>query len=373
MKAPTFEIVAGTYEEFLLGYYFVKKPAELIQSFASHDHSASIRSVAVCGNYLASGGADDRIIIYDLKSRKEHCMLTHHNTTVNCLKFTNNHSHLISCSTDGVLAIVRVGNWQLEKIWEKAHKGSTILDIAVHSSGKLALTLGSDCTLRTWNLVKGLRMPEVWKKIIWAEDDTRFILYGGKYTEVWSIESGGVLNIIEHNGKVTSCVWLTDDEILVGYETGEIALVNVNDSTKNIQTAHDSRVKAIAKYSKWVISCSSSGEIKVWSKKLKELAKHNSGCRITCLEIVPSLKIKEEKEEEVSEVVKEKLVVNEVKKSSVVVEVEGSDDETVILNDMDRLDSSDVKSKKKKHKSEKKKQTPIDLKKERDRKRSMSM
>ena len=58
-----------------------------------------------------------------MQVRKEHCMLTHHNSTVTCMQFTAGHTHLMSGSTDGVLAIVRVGNWQLEKVWEKAHNG----------------------------------------------------------------------------------------------------------------------------------------------------------------------------------------------------------------------------------------------------------
>ncbi|KAJ8976899.1 hypothetical protein NQ317_014070 [Molorchus minor] len=49
MKNPSFEIIAGTYEEFLLGYKFSKKHSELVQSFATHNHSASIRSLAVSG------------------------------------------------------------------------------------------------------------------------------------------------------------------------------------------------------------------------------------------------------------------------------------------------------------------------------------
>lgn len=115
-----------------------------------------MRSVTCNGNLVASGGADDRIVVYDMKHRKEHCMLTHHNSTVNCMAFTNDGSHLISASADGALCFVRVGNWQLEKVFDKAHKGGpSILDLAVHPSGKLLLTLASDGSLCTWNLIKG--------------------------------------------------------------------------------------------------------------------------------------------------------------------------------------------------------------------------
>ncbi|XP_018569207.1 p21-activated protein kinase-interacting protein 1-like [Anoplophora glabripennis] len=339
MKTTKFEIIAGTYEEFLLGFHFISKQTELVQSFAIHDHSSSIRCVAASGHYLADGAADDRIIVYNLRLRKEHCMLSHHNATVNCLQFTNNHSHLISGSADGELAIVRVGSWQLEKTWAKAHKGSAILDIAIHSSGKLALTLGADCSLRTWNLVKGRQAYAInlnskskdarsLNMIVWAEDGVRFILSGGKYTEIWSIETGGILKVIEHDEKICSCIWVSEYQIIVGYEDGQIALIEINECTKNLQKAHDSRVKTLTKYSKWIVSASSNGEIKVWNMELKELSKYNTGCRITCLTVAaPTVKIKEEQDEEVLEIVEVKE--KPVKKSSVTVTVEeeGSDNE----------------------------------------------
>lgn len=41
------------------------------QSFAVHAHIGSIRSVHAIGKYLASGGADNRIYVYDMKKRQE--------------------------------------------------------------------------------------------------------------------------------------------------------------------------------------------------------------------------------------------------------------------------------------------------------------
>lgn len=43
----------------------------LHQSFAVHAHIASVRTVDTKGKFLASGGADDRIYVYDMKKRQE--------------------------------------------------------------------------------------------------------------------------------------------------------------------------------------------------------------------------------------------------------------------------------------------------------------
>lgn len=76
------------------------------------------------------------------------------------------------------------------------------------------------------------------EKIIWAEDEIRFILYGGKYTEIWSIEVGSVLKIMEHDSKVCSCIWYNDKQIIVGYENGELARINVETDSRVTHEAH---------------------------------------------------------------------------------------------------------------------------------------
>lgn len=43
----------------------------LTQSFADKSHSGSIRCVAVQERWVASGGTDDRIFIYDMSTRKQ--------------------------------------------------------------------------------------------------------------------------------------------------------------------------------------------------------------------------------------------------------------------------------------------------------------
>lgn len=59
----------------------------LTQSFATHSHTASIRCLATSGKYLVSGGADDRLFIYDMRRRSEIQVLNHVNEIVD--------SHLI--------------------------------------------------------------------------------------------------------------------------------------------------------------------------------------------------------------------------------------------------------------------------------------
>lgn len=310
---------------------------------------------------MASGGADDRIFIYDLKTRQEHCMLTHHNSTVNCVAFTPAHTHVISGTSDGCISIVRVGNWQLEKVWEKAHKGAAILDIAVHETGKLALSLGADCCLKTWNLVKGRQAYIVnlnskskdaksLTNIRWAPDGVRFVLYGGKYTEIWSINTGGIVLSVEHENKVSSCSWLSDENLIVGYEKGNLGIVHIQDGSVTLKDGHNSRVKAIKKYENWIITICSSGEFKIWDDELNELAKCDTGCRLTCLSIIPQEQIKQEKSDEETE------EINDITSSTddVANEKRKRRGEVVIVEEEDSVDvSQNNKTPKKKKRRQK--------------------
>ena len=93
------------------------------QTFATHSHTASVRCVSIAGKFLASGGTDDKVVIIDLNTRKEHTVLMNHDGTVNSVAFTHSGTHLLTGSDDGCIIITRTGNWQIEKMWKKAHNG----------------------------------------------------------------------------------------------------------------------------------------------------------------------------------------------------------------------------------------------------------
>lgn len=314
------------------------------QTFATHEHSSSLRCVATEGKFLASGGADDKICVYDMIQRKEHVMLTHHNSTVNCLEFTPKNTHLISSSTDGVLAITRVGNWVLEKQWSKAHKNGYPIAIAVHPTGKLLFTLGSDCSLNTWNLIKG-RTAYIMnlnskctdaKSISFIKvspDGEKFILGGGMNIEIWDIGIGGISCSFNYKIKIACAIWLSDNVIAIGYENGTLRVLNIETNDTNTYEVYDNRVKCIEFLNNYLVTASSSGCIKVWSYKknvLTEICYCNTGCRITCITLVDALKVKkEEKPVEETSMIEETVKVNQfpttLKRKLIV--LEDSDDE----------------------------------------------
>jgi WD40 repeat protein len=62
-------------------------------------------------------------------------------------------SHLISGGGDGELCIWRSSDWEC-LLRMKGHKGA-VYDVAIHPSGRAALSVAADCKLMLWNLTTG--------------------------------------------------------------------------------------------------------------------------------------------------------------------------------------------------------------------------
>ncbi|XP_012274424.1 p21-activated protein kinase-interacting protein 1-like [Orussus abietinus] len=315
-----FEIIVGTYEQFLLGYkiHQVKDELKLERSFATHSHQSSIRSVSSRKHYLASAGADDLVSLYDMRPRVESGRLAHHNGTINVIEFTPDASHLLTGSSDGSISIVRCGNWQLEKHWQKAHKGFPVNTLAIHPSGKIALSAGGDGVLRTWNLIKGRpayatnlvpRMKLQAKHISvikWSPNGEMYLVAANCMIDVYFVETAGIVNEIKFDSKVICADFLNDDKIVVGHENGQVTLYDIKNSTNIFQvTVHDSRVKCISTHGRFLVTASSSGKITLWKilkRKLNLLASVKCGARITCLTLALPCEDVRIKTDEITEV-----------------------------------------------------------------------
>ncbi|XP_011882317.1 PREDICTED: p21-activated protein kinase-interacting protein 1-like [Vollenhovia emeryi] len=336
-----FEIIVGTYEQYLLGYrvHNIVNEYKIEKSFATHSHVASIRSIASSKYHLASAGADETVCLYDMRYRRESGKLMHHKDTINCLAFTPEGSHLFACGNDGSITAVRCGNWQLEKAWSTAHKGTAVNTLAIHPTGKLALSTGEDGVLRTWNLIKGrqayainlvprLKSNAKWITIVkWSPSGEKYLLGVNGSIYIYSVETAGVDRELTFDSKVICVEFLKDDLIAVGFENGEIKFCDLKTSLHTINTkAHSMRVKCIAHMNDLLVSASSSGEIKLWrynKHSLDVLQTVNCGARITCLSLAQTYKdfvqqkeVKSEEEEEVKKknrlrLKQEVIIVNE--------------------------------------------------------------
>lgn len=161
------------------------------------------------------------------------------------MAFTPDATHLISAADDGHMIATRLNTWFTEADWKKAHSGSAVTHVCCHPSGKLALSLGSDRILRTWNLVKGRvayktnlkprtdlgLMPDC---LSWSPTGDYFTLSGQRVVEFWSIKTADVLRSQKTKSKPVSLCWVADEQCLVGLEDGKILWINVHTEEEKV-------------------------------------------------------------------------------------------------------------------------------------------
>jgi WD40 repeat protein len=78
-----------------------------------------------------------------------YCMST---GSITSLQFPSR-THLITASEDSTITLFRSRDWTVLRSF-KGHVGR-VNSVAVHPTGKLALSLGKDRTLKVWDLMKG--------------------------------------------------------------------------------------------------------------------------------------------------------------------------------------------------------------------------
>ncbi|XP_062617383.1 p21-activated protein kinase-interacting protein 1-like [Saccostrea cucullata] len=310
------EVVVGTYEEILLGFrvVVVGKDFQLEPSFTDHSHSGCIKHLAVSRKgILASGGTDETIQLFNLKKRSQLGSLGHHSGSLTWLQFFNN-THLFSASEDGTLCIWKTYTWECLKTL-RGHKGP-VLSLSVHPSGKLALTVGQDKTLRTWNLITGksayiTNIKRAADIVCWSPSGHFYAVVFANKVDVYKLETGSVCSSWTTEHRVNSLAFVNDNVVLYGGEGGVVSFYDINNNTELASVSADvNRIRGICavksdpaeedKY--YVFTASSDGFIKMFSLTTKEekvnmklLASHNAGFRLTCITVMAPQTSEEEK------------------------------------------------------------------------------
>jgi len=130
--------------------------------------------------------------------------------TISCLKNYGS-QYLFSGSDDGTICIFKSGSWQCEKTLHAHSEGVT--GLSVHPSGKLALSVGKDKSLKTWNLVKGrsgytTNLKELSEIIKWSLDGTYYAVGISNRVDVYAVDTAKVVYTIPFGKRVSKIVFL---------------------------------------------------------------------------------------------------------------------------------------------------------------------
>ncbi|KAJ7623718.1 WD40-repeat-containing domain protein, partial [Roridomyces roridus] len=266
---PTsFKVVAGSYEKLLYGLEgsvaydadtstlsFDLKPVFIFPA-----HVSCIKAVAASphgGKWLATGSADEIVKVWDLRRRKEIGGLMHHEGSITQLHFPSR-SHLLSASEDGTLCLFRARDWSVLRAL-RGHKGR-VNCVAVHPSGKLALSVGKDRTLRMWDLMRGkgcasTKLGKEAELVRWSTDGSLFVVQVASTIDLYNTEMN-LIHTLTHPSRIQDIKFCKrvngqGDVLLVGAENKKLSIYEISndpDTPPRIvaeMTGHDNRVKAL--------------------------------------------------------------------------------------------------------------------------------
>ncbi|KAL0576232.1 Protein mak11 [Marasmius crinis-equi] len=262
----TFKIVTGSYEKLLYGLEGTTSLSEsntvqieLKPIFMFPAHVSCIKAVAASpgGKWLATGSADEIIKVWDLRRKKEIGGLMHHEGSITHLHFASR-SHLLSASEDGTLCLFHARDWSVLRTL-KGHK-ARVNCIAVHPSGKVALSVGKDRALRMWDLMrgKGVASTKLGKEgeiVRWSTDGSRFVVLSGSTIDIYDT----AMTLIHttnhpsrlHDAKFTLRVDGKGEVLLIGAEDKTVSIYDVPTDQEHPPkiigkfVGHTNRIKAM--------------------------------------------------------------------------------------------------------------------------------
>lgn len=299
--AAVLELVVGSYEQVTMGYRVNTDEKEWTAkaNFTHHAHMASISAVAASEKFVVTGSKDETIQVYDMKKRIEHGALLHHDGTITCLEFYDS-THLLSGGEDGLLCVWTTKKWECLKTI-KAHKGS-VSSLSVHPSGKLVLTVGTDKTLRTWNLINGRsafikNIKQNAHIVKWSPDGDKYVVVVNDKVDVYNLETASVTGTITNPKRISSVKFLNNSVLAVAGDDEIVRMCDVGTQKWVCEfKAHETRVKAVDSFMMEdycvLVTASNDGFIKMWKLHLKEelesptlLGEVNTSARLTCLAV----------------------------------------------------------------------------------------
>lgn len=290
---PATNVVLGGYDGSLAGLTLKPDPVALALSlnFAYASHAQAIRSLALSSSTLASGGVDEVIRLYDLSRGVEVGTLLQHSGTINALRFAyDGRKLMLSASDDKSICVWQCRDWSLLKRLT-AHSAA-VLDVAVHRSARVAISVARDRTLFMWNLSKGKVAFSAKTKaapatsVRWAPGIDQYSLVAGSAVTL-SDTDGRDVRTFSHDKEVLCSEFLEGETIATGGEEKIVRLWDVRARKSVAEYEHDRCVRDLAFVSGLLISADSAGGLKMWDQRMGRLrletGVQSAGLRLTCM------------------------------------------------------------------------------------------
>jgi protein MAK11 len=236
-------IIAGAYDGTLHGWQGTFDDMKL--AFAFKAHESCIRSLDVMNAIACSAAADESVQIYDLEKRRVIDRMSGvHQDDVTAVAFAKDKDgdlFLITGDLQGKLFVWTVKDRKV--IHElKGHKQtSPVTSIAVHPSGRVALSTARDNSLRMWDLVKAKPAPRIklddfslLSSACWSPDDgARYAIVGDDLTVLIFdalSSSDKPMGLNKHPKRINAIEFVQDVVLVSGCDDGILRVLGADGS-----------------------------------------------------------------------------------------------------------------------------------------------
>jgi WD40 repeat protein/uncharacterized caspase-like protein len=236
------------------------------------------------GEFLATGGADGKIRIWEVLSATKTRAVEAHPDGINALAFSRDGKLLASGGADGKIKIWDAQTWRETKTLD-AHKGE-VTSIAFNSNGQLLVSASADKTLKVWDANAGRDVLTLagHEKAVYAAafspDDAQIASGGadGK-VKIWDAKTGREIKTLEgHADWVNSVAFSPDGKTLISggndrsvrawdVEQGKMRFVSTGHADKIDTVSFDMSDARGRRY----ISASEDGSLRIWSSETGNL------------------------------------------------------------------------------------------------------
>ncbi|MEE4194635.1 MAG: hypothetical protein V2J07_05490 [Anaerolineae bacterium] len=202
--------------------------------YAPIEGSIFTADISPNGQYLAMGGSDSQIHIFDVASQAEVASLRGHLGSVWYIDISTDGNYLLSGGRDGSVRL-----WSLETYEQVALLGSHggyVRGVAFSPDGKYGVSASADEMVKVWDLDTMTELhtlvghvAEVQYAFFSPDSSQVYSLGDDGSLRKWDRASGRMLSVMEGDDDVAylSGNWLPDQFALVGNENGEIDLWNL--------------------------------------------------------------------------------------------------------------------------------------------------
>ena len=119
---------------------------------------------------------------------------------------------MFSGSDDGNVCVWNTKTWNCEKTLIGAHTGG-VTAISIHPSGKLAVTVGKDRSMKTWNLIKGrtayvTNIKAIADTVKWSPEGTVWAVSISNIVNIYEVKAAGIKHTIDFKNRINVVLFI---------------------------------------------------------------------------------------------------------------------------------------------------------------------